>query len=262
MIWSTTSSVIFIFNEIYKSLQTSCLPYKYFPQDYLKIKKEISNEQSVKKKKKQANKQRDKLSVLQEANHSQYALFHGLYPLPLLGQFSKGYLEILGLEESTCPFLLLILSFQAHELPLFSTTIYEVSKLHRPFTFSSSPLFLSSPALGWDPQSILLINADSWLSQFVPFSCWEYHFRIQLIWGNMFCLSPCACPAPPSDKRPAKINLRWWQNGQEFKDNGSPKADLLKNLREWNTARARRLIILLFNPNAPIPIFKDRSNGN
>lgn len=200
MIWSTTSSVIFIFNEIYKSLQTSCLPYKYFPQDYLKIKKEISNEQSVKKKKKgkQINSEISSLSYRRQTIASML-YFTGLHPLPSLCQFSKGYLEILGLGESTCPFLLLILSFQAHELPPFSTTIYEVSKLCRPFTFSSSPLFLSNPALGRDTQSILLINADdSWLSQFVPFSCWEYHFRIQLVQGN--CIRPLTLrlPRPPS----------------------------------------------------------------
>lgn len=48
----------------------------------------------------------------------------------------------------TCPSPLLIPYFQAHELPLFSTAIYKVSKLPCPFAFWSSPLFLSCSAPG------------------------------------------------------------------------------------------------------------------
>lgn len=54
----------------------------------------------------------------------------------------------MSLAEPTLPFPLLLLYFQASEWPLFSTTIYKVSKLPCPFAFWSSPLFLSCPAPG------------------------------------------------------------------------------------------------------------------
>ena len=88
---------------------------------------------------------------------------HQLIPSFISPGFFKKYLEIMEsyeresyeimvsyeiMGESTCPISLLMLYFQARELPLFSTNIYKVSKVLCPFAFRSSALLLSCPTPG------------------------------------------------------------------------------------------------------------------
>lgn len=85
-------------------------------------------------------------------------------------------------------------------LPALSTLLYLISRLRSylrlvqlfikfpnhpvPLHSDLHPCFLAGQHQV-DTQSILLLSADDfWLSPFVPFSCWEYHFRIQLIQGK------------------------------------------------------------------------------
>ena len=76
---------------------------------------------------------------------------HQLIPSFISPGIFKKYLEIMGLGESTCPISLLMLYFQACELPLFSTNIYKVSKVLCPFAFRSLALLLSCPTPGRHP---------------------------------------------------------------------------------------------------------------
>lgn len=152
----------------------------------------------------------------------------------------------MGLGELTCPFLLLMLYFQAHELPPLSTTTYKVSKLPHLFAFWSSPLFLSCPAPGGH-------TIDT------AYQCWW--FLALSVCPFLLLGIPLRDTAHPREMysashlalflfRPAKINLRWWWVCQESQDSSTLKADLLKNLWSWNTVNAS-LVMSLFIPMLP-----------
>lgn len=185
-----------------KSLQTSCLPYKCFPQDYLKIKKENFKHAIWKKKKrKQINNKKTALSYSRQTTSKYTLIPHSPTPSFLhQSSYSRHTLKLWAWESPPAPSTIL----QAHELPPFNTTIYKVSKLTNPFAFWSSPCSFAVQHQV-DTQSIPLINpGDSWLFLFVLFSCWGHRFRIQSIQGKF--IRPLSLPC--SWQRPAKINLR------------------------------------------------------
>lgn len=119
-------------------------------------------------------------------------VFHAL-PLisSLICPVTQGIPWNYGPGDFACPFPLLTPYFQAHELPLFSTTTYKVSELPCAFAFWSSPL-PCPPAPGRCAINI------TYQCRFLPCLC---HLSLSLAGntssgssfsrGNSFDPSPC-----------------------------------------------------------------------
>lgn len=155
---------MFTFNEIYKSLQTSCLPYKCFPQDYLKIKKgNFKRAIWQKTKNKQVDNNRSALSCSGHTSSD-----HTRIPrppthfFPHLSSYSRDTLKLWARETppalSPCWHLISrLMSYLCLAQPLIKSPNYPVplhSDLH-PFLVRQHQV---------DVQSILLINAGSFLA--------------------------------------------------------------------------------------------------